>query len=97
MAPEDRAKTSFVTPWGIFRYKVMPFGLKIAWATYQRAITALFHDMMHKQMEIYVDVMITKSKIEEAHLADLQKIIERFQKFDLKLNPNKCVFRCNFR
>ena len=44
---DDREKTAFITPWGTFCYRVMPFGLKNAGATYQRAMTALFHDMMH--------------------------------------------------
>lgn len=43
----------------------MPFGLKNAGATYQRAMTALFHDMMHEEMEVYVDDMIVKSWAEE--------------------------------
>ena len=47
MAPEDMEKTTFVTLWGTFCYKVMSFGLKKARATYQRAMVALFHDMMH--------------------------------------------------
>ncbi|KAI5411754.1 hypothetical protein KIW84_056718 [Lathyrus oleraceus] len=49
MAPEDMEKTIFITPWGTFCYRVMPFGLKNAGATYQRAMTTLFHDMMHKE------------------------------------------------
>lgn len=61
MAPEDMEKTSFITPWGTFYYKVMPFGLKNAGATYQRAMTTLFHDMIHKEMKVYVDDMIVKS------------------------------------
>ncbi|OMO62254.1 hypothetical protein CCACVL1_22930 [Corchorus capsularis] len=52
MAPEDMEKTAFVTAWGVFCYKVMPFGLKNAEATYQRAMVALFHDMMHKEIEV---------------------------------------------
>ena len=47
MAPEDMEKTAFMTPWGTFCSRVMPFGLRNAGATYQRAMTALFHDMMH--------------------------------------------------
>jgi hypothetical protein len=46
-AEEDKEKTTFVTPWETFCYKVMPFGLKIISATYQRAIVTFFHDMMH--------------------------------------------------
>lgn len=76
MAPEDMEKTTFITPCGTFCYKVMPFGLKNAEVTYQRAMVTLFHDMMHKEVEVYVDDMITKSKTEEEHIADLQKLFE---------------------
>ena len=68
MAPEDMEKTTFVTLWGTFYYKVMSFGLKNAGATYQRAMVALFHDMMHKEIEVYMNDMIAKSKTEEEHL-----------------------------
>ncbi|WKA00388.1 hypothetical protein VitviT2T_018743 [Vitis vinifera] len=61
MAPEDMEKTSFITEWGNYCYRVMPFGLKNAGATYQRAATTLFHDMMHWDVEVYVDDMIVKS------------------------------------
>ena len=61
MAPEDVEKTSFITEWGTYCYRVMPFGLKNAGATYKRAATTLFHDMMHKDVEVYVDDMIVKS------------------------------------
>lgn len=63
----------------------MPFGLGNVGATYQRAVTILFHDMMHKQMEIYADDMIAKSVKEEDHLADLKKVFEQSRKYDLKL------------
>ena len=48
MAPEDMEKTSFITEWCTYCYWVIPFGLKNAGATYQRAATTLFHDMMHR-------------------------------------------------
>ncbi len=48
MAEEDKSNTTFVTMWGTFCYKVMPFNLKNIGATYQRAMVTLFHDMMHK-------------------------------------------------
>ena len=60
MAPEDM-KTSFITKWGTYYYRVMPFGLKNAVATYQIATTTLFHDMMHRDVKVYVDDMIVKS------------------------------------
>ena len=61
MASKDMEKTIFLTMWGTFCYKVMPFGLKNAGATYQRAMVTLFHDMMYKEIEVYVDDMIAKS------------------------------------
>ncbi|WP_168415631.1 reverse transcriptase family protein, partial [Acinetobacter indicus] len=67
MDEEDKEKTTFITPWGTFCYKVMPFGLKKAGATYQRAMVILFHDMMHKEIEVYVDDMIAKSRESEDH------------------------------
>ena len=71
MAPEDMEKTTFVTLWETFCFKVMSVGLKNAGATYQRAMVALFHDMMHKEIEVYVNDMIAKSKTEEEHLVNL--------------------------
>ena len=60
MAEEDMEKTTFITQWGTYCYTVMPFGLKNAGATYQRAATAILHDMMHKEVEVYVNDMIVK-------------------------------------
>ena len=68
MALEDMEKTTFITLWGTFCYKVMLFGLKNVGATYQWTMVALFHDMMHKEIEVYVDDMIMKSRTEEAEL-----------------------------
>ena len=65
MAFDDMEKTMFVTPWGTFYYRVMPFGLKNVGATYQRAMTTLFHDLMHKEIEVYINDIISKSLIEE--------------------------------
>jgi len=82
----------FVTLWGAFFSKVMSFGLKNAGATYQGVMVALFHDMMHKEIEVYVDDMITKSRTEDEHLVNLQKLFERLWKYQLRLNPAKCTF-----
>ena len=92
MAPKNREKTAFITIWGTFCYKVMPFGLKNVGATYQRAMVTLFHDMMHKEIEVYVDDLITKSWEDESHVENLRKLFERLRKFQLKLNPTKCTF-----
>uniref|UniRef100_A0A2N9GQ01 Reverse transcriptase domain-containing protein n=1 Tax=Fagus sylvatica TaxID=28930 RepID=A0A2N9GQ01_FAGSY len=92
MAEEDKSKTAFVTHWGTFVYDVMPFGLKNAGATYQRAMVTLFHDMIHHEIEVYVDDMIAKSRTTQDHLTDLRKLFQRLKKYQLRLNPNKCAF-----
>ena len=92
MALEDMEKTTFVTLWGMFCYKVMSFGFKNARATYQRAMVALFHNMMHKEIEVYTDDMIAKSRTEEEHFVNLRKLFKRLLKYRLRLNPAKCTF-----
>ena len=62
IAPADQEKTTFTCAWGTFCWNVMPFGLKNAGATYQRAMKTIFHDIMHKNMEDYVDDTLAKSK-----------------------------------
>ena len=96
MASEDMEKTSFITEWGTYCYRVMPFGLKNAGATYQRAATTLFHDMMHRDVEVYVDDMIVKSRDRSDHLAALERFSERIRQFRLRLNPKKCTFGVTF-
>ena len=77
MALEDMEKTSFITPWGTYCYKVVPFGLKNIGATYQCATTTLLHDLIHKEVEVYVNDMILKSKDGEGHILALRKFFER--------------------
>ena len=55
----------------------MPFGLKNGGATYMRAMTTMFHDMMHKEIEVYVNDVIIKSKTKVDHVQDLRKFLER--------------------
>ena len=70
----------------------MPFGLKNAGATYQRMATALLHDMMHNEVEVYVDDMIMKSKDRENHTMNLRKFFKRIKEYRLRLNLQKCTF-----
>ena len=70
----------------------MSFGLKNVVATYQRAMTTLFHDLMHQEVEVYVDGMTAKSREPEDHLACLKKLFDHLRKYKLCLNPNKCAF-----
>uniref|UniRef100_A0A2N9GBA6 RNA-directed DNA polymerase n=1 Tax=Fagus sylvatica TaxID=28930 RepID=A0A2N9GBA6_FAGSY len=92
MSTRDAEKTAFRTPIGNFYYTVMPFGLKNAGATYQRTMTAMFHDMMHKEIEDYVDDIVVKSKKREDHLGILRKVFDRCRLYKLKMNPLKCAF-----
>ena len=92
MALENMEKTSFITPWGTYFYKVMKFGLKNVGATFQRAATTLLHDLIHKEVEVYVDDMIVKSKDREGHILVLRKFFERIRFYKLQLNPKKCTF-----
>jgi len=71
---------------------VMPFGLNNAGVTYQRMNTALLHDIMHNEVEVYVDDMIMKFKDREGHIINLRKFFERIKKYRLRLNPQKCTF-----
>ena len=91
MALEDMEKTTFLTMYGTFCNKVILFGLKNAGATYQRAMVTLFHDIMHKEIEVYADDMIAKSQDEDDHIINLKKLFERLRKFQLKLNPAKIL------
>ncbi|RVX01340.1 Transposon Ty3-I Gag-Pol polyprotein [Vitis vinifera] len=92
MTLEDMEKMSFITEWGTYCYRVMSFGLKNAGATYQRAVTTLFHDMMHRDVEVYVGNMIVKSQDRPDHLTALERFFERIRQFRLRLNPKKCTF-----
>ena len=92
MPSKDSAKIAFQTPIGKFYYTVKPFGLKNAGATYQRAMTAIFHDMMHKEIEDYVDNIVMKSKTRGDHLAILRKVFERCRLYKLRMNPLRCAF-----
>ena len=70
----------------------MLFGLKNTGATYQRMATTLFHDLMHKEIEVYVDDMIVKSETRVGHIEALEKFLQRVDRYNLRLNPKKCVF-----
>ena len=69
----------------------MPFGLKNTGATYQHAMVALFHDLMQKEVEVYVDDITAKSKQNENPIDVLRKLFERLRKFQLKLNLNSII------
>ena len=83
---------TFTTPWGTLFYQFIPFGLKNTGATYQHAMTTIFHDLIHVIMEDYVDDILGKSKTRESHIDVLTTIFARLEKYKVYLNPRKCVF-----
>jgi hypothetical protein len=93
MAPEDINKTAFIVPGvvGLFEYVVMTFGLKNAGATYQRAMNYIFHDLISKLVEIYIDDIMVKSASVQGYLGDLQQVLERTRRLGLRMNPKKCA------
>ena len=92
MKEEDQEKTSFITNQGLFCYKVMPFRLKNAGATYQRLMNKMFAHQLERNVQVYVDDMLVKSVCENDHLNDLQKTFDTLRSYNMKLNPSKCVF-----
>ena len=92
MAKEDQEKTAFITSQGLYCYKVMPFGLKNVGATYQRLVNKMFGQQIGRNMEVYMDNMLVKSKEELTHLDDLKETFATLKKYQMRLNPSKCVF-----
>ena len=88
----NQEKTFFITSQGLFRYKMMPFDLKNAGATYQRLVNHMFRPQIGRNVEVYVDDMLVKSLDERKHLEDLQETFDTFRQYNMKLNPSKCAF-----
>jgi len=91
MAEKDQEKTTFIISQRLYCYKVMPFGLKNAGATYQRLVNKIFSKQIGRNMEVYVDDMLVKSKEELGHLDDLRETFATLKQYQMKLNPSKCV------
>lgn len=91
----DRDKTGFITPYGLFRYKRMPFGLKNAPSTFQRLIDRFRAGLQDLFILAYLDDIILLSPTYEEHLNDIQKMFDRLRLFKLRLNRKKCKFATN--
>ena len=70
----------------------MPFGLKNAGTTYQRLVNKMFQELLGKTMEVYIDDMLVKSLRAEDHINHLKQSFEVLHKYNMKLNPTKCIF-----
>ena len=89
---DDQEKTAFVTPIGNYHFKVMSFSLKNARSTYQRMMTRMFESLLGKNIKIYIDDTVVKSKVVSEHLGDLQVIFEILRSYKLRLNASECSF-----
>ena len=92
MHEDDQEKTLFVTSQCLFCYRVMPFGLKNAGATYQRLMNRMFAPQIGRNVQVYVDDMLVKSLREEDHLKDLKETFDTLHSYNMKLNLGKCTF-----
>ena len=92
MATDDQEKTAFVTPVGNYHYKVMSFGLKNARSTYQRIMTKMFEPQLGKNVKVYNDDMVVKSKLVSEHLTNLANIFEILRRHKHRLNASKYSF-----
>ena len=93
MHEADKSKTALMIDKANFCYEVIMFGLKNARATYQRLMDRVFKEQIGRNVEVYVDNMILKSKNSEQHAKDLEEIFSQLRKVDMRLNPTKYVFR----
>nr|GEY99857.1 DNA-directed DNA polymerase [Tanacetum cinerariifolium] len=92
--PQDQKKTTFTCPYGTFAYRHMPFGLCNALGTFQRCMIAIFHDIIEKTMEVFMDYFSVFGDIFSLCLSNLDKMLKRCEDKNLVLNSEKCHFMC---
>ena len=92
MDETDQENTLFVTSQGLFCYKAMPFGLKNVSAMYQRLMNKMFAHQIGRNVQVYVDDMLLKSRREDDHLDGLKETFDTLRSYNMKLNPSKCAF-----
>ncbi|GJT75067.1 reverse transcriptase domain-containing protein [Tanacetum coccineum] len=92
MAKEDEEKMAFITNQGIFCYSKMSFGLKNAGATYQRLVDKAFQRQIGRNLEVYVDDLVIKSRTEEEIIRDIAETFKTLRQINMKRNLKKCSF-----
>ena len=90
LALVNQEKTAFVTPTKNYHYKMISFGLKNARSTYQGMMTRMFKSQLGKNIEVYIDNMVVKSKVVAEHVGDLGSVFKVLRKHKLRLNASKC-------
>ena len=92
LATENQEKTTFISSDANYHNIMMPFGLKNVGATYQQMMTRMFRDMIRRTVEVYIDDMVVKSKLEARHIKDIRRVFEVLRQHKLCLNTDKCAF-----
>ena len=92
MTQEDKEKTAFICPNGLFQYRRMPFGLTNAPATFQRLMTSLFVGNEWPFVFIYLDDILIASRSMEEHVIHVTKVLDKLREAGLRLRPGKCMF-----
>ncbi|GJV35809.1 putative nucleotidyltransferase, ribonuclease H [Tanacetum coccineum] len=92
IAPKDQEKTTFTCPYGTFAYKRIPFGLCNAPATFQRCMTAIFHELIEDSMKVFMDDFLVFGSSFDYCLKNLKKMLKRCEEINLVLNWEKCHF-----
>ena len=91
MYEPNEEHTSFITNWGLYAYKVMPFGLKNAGTTYQRLVNMMFKNLIGRSMEVYMDNMLVKSKMAGDHVKHLKHVQHSMEVLDAQ-PPKVCLW-----
>ena len=92
MKEEDKAKTSFIMPFGTYCFVRMPKGLKNTRSTFSRLTKTILESLMDRNIFIYVDDIVVASKNKDDHLSDLAETFANMCEAQLRLNPEKCIF-----
>ena len=92
MFHRDEEHTAFITDRRVYCYKVMPFDLKNAGATYQRLVNKIFAKLLEVSMEVYIDDMLVKSAVARDYVTHLDQTFSILRQTNMMLNPSKCTF-----
>lgn len=92
VAPGDEWLTAFRTPWGLFKYQVMPFGLANAPAVFQRFIQAVLQEYLDVFCFVYLDNILIFSKTRSDHVNHVSLVLSKLKEHSLTASPKKCLF-----
>lgn len=92
MHPWDKENTTFITKEWTFCYTRMPFELKSVVVTYPRLVNRMFEKQIGRNIEMYVDKMMVKTKTTKYYVYDIKEVFSIIRHYEICLNPKKCVF-----